>query len=134
MTTTTTLKNIAGALLDCISEHPDDVESLIDGASRVLEGKRLLHHRDAFLEIFESLYNERYGIVRADVVSTGALSASQVSDIESYVKRHTGKDTVDLHTIIDPDIGGGIKITIGNEIIDYSIRSNISKLHHQLTI
>jgi F-type H+-transporting ATPase subunit delta len=63
----------------------------------------------------------------AEVRSAVALSEDQVSRLAASLKQATGKD-VDVRVTIDPSVLGGIVTTIGDTVIDGSVRSRLAQV------
>lgn len=63
----------------------------------------------------------------AEVRSAVALSEEQVSRLAASLKQATGKD-VDVRVTVDPSVLGGIVTTIGDTVIDGSVRSRLAQV------
>ena len=63
----------------------------------------------------------------AEVRSAVALSDDQVSRLAASLKQATGKD-VDVRVTVDPTVLGGIVTTIGDTVIDGSVRSRLAQV------
>jgi len=82
-------------------------------------------------ERFESVLEERGGIVTGEIVSAHELSAAEQKELESNLEKVTGKD-VRLTYRIDSDIIGGIIARIGSTVYDGSVRTQLETLREQL--
>lgn len=63
----------------------------------------------------------------AEVRSAVALSEDQVARLAASLKQATGKD-VDVRVTVDPSVLGGIVTTIGDTVIDGSVRSRLAQV------
>ena len=63
----------------------------------------------------------------AEVRSAMALSEDQVSRLAASLKQATGKD-VDVRVTVDPSVLGGVVTTIGDTVIDGSVRSRLAQV------
>jgi F-type H+-transporting ATPase subunit delta len=63
----------------------------------------------------------------AEVRSAVALSEDQMSRLAASLKQATGKD-VDVRVTVDPSVLGGIVTTIGDTVIDGSVRSRLAQV------
>jgi F-type H+-transporting ATPase subunit delta len=89
---------------------------------------------DAVLEIFEafiSLKDEREGLLRAEVSSPEALSQGQRDEVVRRLSEKYGK-TIILTEKIDPAVIGGFVVTIGDTIIDASVRNQLAQIKKKL--
>src|SRR5206468_1319335 len=67
----------------------------------------------------------------AEVRTTVDLSASQREQLAQAINKATGKK-VELKIIIDPSILGGIVTTIGDTVIDGSVRMRLEQLKNAI--
>ncbi len=76
---------------------------------------------------FETLKNEREGVVDAQIVSAFALDGAQlaglVADLEKRFKRK-----INAQVSIDRDLIGGVRVVIGDEVIDGSVRAKLNAM------
>ena len=67
----------------------------------------------------------------ADVRSAVPLSADQVDRLKAALANATGKN-VDVKVIVDPSVLGGIVATVGDTVIDGSVRTALDQLKSRL--
>jgi F-type H+-transporting ATPase subunit delta len=80
---------------------------------------------------FETLRNEREGVVEAAVVSAFELSAAQLADVVQRLEKKTGRK-VRAKVQLDKELIGGIKVVLGDKVIDGSARGQLSALETAL--
>ena len=80
---------------------------------------------------FEALKNEREGTVEAEVVSAFELDKSQVADLVSRLEKSTGRK-VRARVSVDQALIGGVKVVIGDKVIDGSARAQLAALENAL--
>jgi F-type H+-transporting ATPase subunit delta len=85
----------------------------------------------SYLRAFDGLCNEYLGIVDGVCYSTLPLEASQLKEIEKAVGEKEGLK-VRLVNKIDKSLIGGLKIVIGNRVIDASIQNTLEKMKSSL--
>ncbi|MBI2754471.1 MAG: F0F1 ATP synthase subunit delta [Betaproteobacteria bacterium] len=98
---------------------------------RVLADNRRL---DVLAEIraqYEALKNEREGVVEADIVSAFDLERDQLADLVSRLERKTGRQ-VKARVRVDPSLIGGVKVVLGDKVIDGSARAQLGALESAL--
>jgi F-type H+-transporting ATPase subunit delta len=78
-------------------------------------------------QLFEILKDEREGKVEAEIVSAfpmdDAQKASLVSDLERKFKRK-----VEARVSVDPALIGGVRIAVGDEVIDASVQAKLANM------
>ena len=80
---------------------------------------------------YEALKNEREGVVEAEVQSAFELDAAQVADLVSRLEKRTGRK-VRARVSVDKALIGGVKIVIGDKVIDGSARAQLAALETAL--
>jgi F-type H+-transporting ATPase subunit delta len=77
--------------------------------------------------LFEELKNAREGVVDAQIISAfeleGAQLASLVADLERRFKRR-----INPQVSIDRDLIGGVRVAVGDEVIDASVRGKLNAM------
>ncbi|GAB4325440.1 MAG: F0F1 ATP synthase subunit delta [Candidatus Zixiibacteriota bacterium] len=89
---------------------------------------------DYLLDIIHNysvLLDDHIGVVEARITSAVPLTEHELRDIVDRLERMTRK-TIRHKTVVDPDILGGVVVIVGNEIIDHSVRYDLSRLRDRL--
>jgi len=80
---------------------------------------------------YDRLRNAREGIVSATVSSALPLTADEDAAIRAKVATLTGS-RVDISTVVDPALIGGLTVRIGDRLIDASVRGRLERLREEL--
>jgi F-type H+-transporting ATPase subunit delta len=80
---------------------------------------------------FEVLKNEREGMVEAEVYTAFEMDQAQVADLVSRLEKSTGRK-VKARVSVDKSLIGGVKVVIGDKVIDGSARAQLSALENAL--
>ena len=80
---------------------------------------------------YEVLKNEREGVVEAEVISAFEMDQAQVADLVSWLEKKTGRK-VKARVSVDKALIGGVKIVIGDKVIDGSARAQLAALETAL--
>lgn len=80
---------------------------------------------------FHALRNEREGVVEAEVVSAFELSEAQLADLVQRLEKKTGRK-VKAKVRLDKELIGGIRVVLGDKVIDGSARAQLSALETAL--
>ena len=78
-------------------------------------------------EQFEALKNEREGVLEAEVHSAFELSAAQLDDLAQRLEKKTGRK-VRTKVHVDKDLIAGVRIVLGDKVIDGSARAQLGAL------
>ena len=80
---------------------------------------------------YEVLKNEREGVVEAQVYTAFEMDPAQVADLVSRLEKKTGRK-VRARVSLDTSLIGGVKIVIGDKVIDGSARAQLSALENAM--
>ena len=93
----------------------------------VLASNRRLAALPAIIAAFKAIAAAQRGEVSAKVTSAHPLSDEQVATLKDKLTARQGR-TVMLSAEVDPDLLGGLVVTIGSQRIDASIRTRLNSL------
>ena len=79
------------------------------------------------IRAFAMIAAAQRGEVTAEVASAHALTDEQIATLEQKLRAREGR-TVKLQTRVDPDLLGGLVVTVGSKRIDGSIRTRLNSL------
>jgi F-type H+-transporting ATPase subunit delta len=96
----------------------------------LLENARI-HKFDDVLEAYREVLDQRRGILRASVYSPRELNTSVRRKLDRAVSDWTGKK-VKMNYHLDESLIGGVKVQIGSEIFDGSIRTQLDEIQRRL--
>jgi F-type H+-transporting ATPase subunit delta len=80
---------------------------------------------------FEALKNEREGVLEAEVHSAFELSQAQLAELSQRLEKKTGHK-VRTTIRIDKDLIAGVRIVLGDKVIDGSARAQLGALEAAL--
>lgn len=81
---------------------------------------------------FERLVDAAEGRVRAEVVAASPLSAAATERLRQALQARTGR-RVELDVRVEPDLIGGVVAVVGALRFDGSLRTQLRRLHANLT-
>ena len=93
----------------------------------VLAQNRRLNQLPKVIAAFRAIAAAQRGEVTAEVTSAHALTDTQLADLKTRLTAREGR-TVKLSTKVEPDLLGGLVVTIGSKRIDASIRTRLNSL------
>lgn len=104
-----------------------DLSPLTTNFLGVLAANRRLSKLPAIISAFKAIAAAQRGEVSATVTSAHPLSDEQLAVLKSKLTAREGR-TVMLSAKVDPDLLGGLVVTIGSQRIDASIRTRLNSL------
>ncbi len=119
---------VAGMFIAILSGKMNaDADNLV----RVLAENGRLELLPQIREQFEALKNEREGVMEAQVQSAFALSDAQVADLVSRLEKKFGRK-VKATVTVDKELIGGVRLLLGDKVIDGSARAQLGALENAL--
>jgi len=76
---------------------------------------------------FEALKNEREGVVDAQIISAFALDDAQLAGLVADLERRF-KRKINPQVSIDGALIGGVRVVVGDEVIDGSVRAKLNAM------
>jgi len=135
------IKNVLGTSAFEVDEKSRVVSDISEKAGFLNETKNFLI-LSAEMEKFSGLLSKQDEIIRrleqsagklkAEIISAGSLSETDLNRIKDSLFKATGKD-VELKVNIDPSIIGGLVTIIGDKVFDNSVKTQLEKIQGVLT-
>ncbi len=103
----------------------------IDDELRNLFSMLVDNHRDVLIDSiatqFDELKHEHERVVRAHITSAQPLTDPQRADIVGALERRYGKK-VEAELDVDPQLLGGARVQVGDEVIHASVRDALAQM------
>lgn len=81
--------------------------------------------------LFEALKNDADGVAKARIDSAFPLSDAQTTELTAALERRFGRK-IEATVNVDPALGGGARITVGDTVIDGTIEAQLAAMATQL--
>lgn len=78
-------------------------------------------------EMFEQLKTRHDGVLDAKVTSAFAMSDAQLKDLVANLEARF-KRKIEAKVSIDPELIGGVKVEVGDEVLDASVRAKLEAM------
>jgi F-type H+-transporting ATPase subunit delta len=119
---------VAGLFLSILAgKLPADGENFV----RVLAENGRLDVLAEIRALFEALKNAREGVVEAEVISAFDMDQGQLAELVARLEKHTGRK-VRARVSVDKALIGGVKVVLGDKVIDGSARAQLAALENAL--
>ncbi|MEN3363823.1 MAG: F-type H+-transporting ATPase subunit delta [Burkholderiales bacterium] len=82
-------------------------------------------------EQFHELKNAQEGAADAEITSAFEISDAQVKDLVATLEKKFGRK-LNPSVTVDPSLIGGVRVAVGDEVLDTSVRAKLQKMHTAL--
>jgi F-type H+-transporting ATPase subunit delta len=97
----------------------------------VLNDKERLGHLEAIAAAYDHLVQDAFGRVEVDLFTPSLLGDEQMEQIKQRVRDALGREPV-LHRYAEPEMLGGLKLRIGDQLIDGSVATRLRRMRSTL--
>jgi len=80
---------------------------------------------------FQALKNAQLGAADAEIASAFALTDAQVATLVGTLEQKFGRKLNPTVTV-DPSLIGGVRVLVGDEVLDTSVRAKLQQMHAAL--
>jgi F-type H+-transporting ATPase subunit delta len=116
---------VADALVSLVkSPMPPEAKNFIN----VLIENRRVSLLPEIAEQFHVLKNAQEGAADADISSAFDISGAQVAQLVSTLEKKFGRKLNPTVTV-DPTLIGGVRVVVGDEVLDTSVRARLQQMH-----
>jgi F-type H+-transporting ATPase subunit delta len=97
----------------------------------VLNDRKRLKHLEPISEAFGHLVQESFGRVEVDVFTAAPLEPGQQERLTARIREALGREPV-VHAYVDKSLLGGIRLRVGDQLIDGSVVTSLRRLRQTL--
>ncbi|GAB3630486.1 ATP synthase F0F1 subunit delta [Pandoraea terrae] len=83
-------------------------------------------------EQFEALKNANAGSADAQIESAFPITDAQLPELVAALERKFGRK-LNANVTVDPSLIGGVRVVVGDEVLDTSVRARLSAMQTSLT-
>jgi F-type H+-transporting ATPase subunit delta len=119
-------------------EKKDGVRRILsDADERLVNFLELLAERHRMPVLFrirqslDAMWADENKLLPVTVTSAVELDAGLVSDIGERIQEQTGR-RVELASTVDPEVLGGLRVQVGNMVLDATVRNRLERLRKQV--
>ncbi len=81
---------------------------------------------------FQALVDARSGTSQAVIESAFPIDASQLAEVTSAMEKRFGRK-LEARVVVQPELIGGVRVIVGDEVLDTSIRARLEQMKAALT-
>lgn len=98
---------------------------------QILNQKGRLSHLPSIAAAYDQLVQQKFGRIEVDVYTASPISTDELRLIRERLHKAIGKEPI-VHPYTDESMIGGVRIQIGDKLIDGSLSTRLRKLRDQL--
>lgn len=98
---------------------------------KVLNEKNRLSHLIPIVEALDEMVQAKLGRVEVDLYTAQPIDSGELAKIKAQLNATLGKEAV-VHPYTDPTMIGGVRLQIGDTLIDASLQTRLRKMRDQL--
>lgn len=99
---------------------------------RVVIENRRLSALPEMADQFRALNNRQSGVFDAEVFSAFPLADSDLQDLLPSLEKRFGR-RLNLNVILDASLIGGVRVVVGDEVLDTSVKARLEQMKAALT-
>ncbi len=81
---------------------------------------------------FQSLVDAQSGVSQATIESAFELDDAQVAEVKSVMEKRFGRK-LETSVVVVPELIGGVRVVVGDEVLDTSIRARLEQMKAALS-
>ncbi len=129
----TSIKNIASAIYESSKDKDEkDLNVIIERIVILLDKKRMLGETDKILSALEKIIDDKNKIIRVRLTSCRKTSEKLKEEVDKFIRKKYEAKEIKLTTIENSKLLGGIKLEIGDEVLDATLLNKVHKLQTYL--
>ncbi len=122
-------KQYAQALYELTKDKPESEVSVVsEKFIRNLKQSGILNKIEEIIQYFKEIYNKENSIIEAKIFTGRELSKEIVDNIKNVLMKKYDAEKIETKVKVDKSLRGGIKIIVGEDVIDNSVLGRLQKL------
>ena len=81
---------------------------------------------------FQALVNTRSGVSDAVVYSAYPIDSAQLGDVVASLEKRFGRK-LNASVVVEPELIGGVRVVVGDEVLDTSVKARLEQMKAALT-
>ncbi len=106
--------------------------AISNSAKFLLRHKLNSKRRDIVFHKLHEIQNKESKIVEAKIFSKNKLSHKSIQEIKEFLEKRYKAETIELEEGVDEGLIGGMKIQVGDDIIDATLSNQLDQLQKHL--
>jgi F-type H+-transporting ATPase subunit delta len=124
------MKDRAGSLERIFKGRVDDLTYQF---LQILNRKGRLQHLAGITAAFDSLVQAKFGRIEVDVITAESIPPDALNSLRQRLATALKKEVI-AHPYVDPSMIGGVKLKIGDQLVDGSIATQLRRIRDRLEV
>lgn len=116
------------------SARKSEIALIAQACVKLLEKQRMLHRGSAIFQELEEIIDREEKRAVVTVRSARDLSSEEKKKISATLKERYGVSAVELRTLVEPGLLGGLEVSWNWKKIDNTIRGRLFRIQEQITV
>ncbi|MBP6908489.1 MAG: F0F1 ATP synthase subunit delta [Candidatus Pacebacteria bacterium] len=126
-------QHIAQAIYEATEDkHGKELDVLLEHATQFISSRHLMSKSQDILRELENIIDTKNQTVRVKIESATPLTKKTLEELENTLQKRYDVKHVILEYTENKDHIGGIKITVGEEVIDLTLKNTLNQLENYL--
>lgn len=126
-------KNIAEAIYSATKDKSGSaLEHTLQHSAEFLRNKRMLGKSSEVLNALQNIFEKKEGIVRMKVTTAKRIESPEREEIENGIKEKYKAQDVISEFFEKPELLGGMRVEVGDEITDTTYKNKLRQLENFL--
>lgn len=126
-------KNIAEAIYGAtVSKSGNDLAQVLRRSAEMLHNKRMLGKSSEVLSALQNIFDKKTGTIRMKVITAKSMGQERKKKLENEIKDKYKADKVVSEFFEKEELLGGIRIEVGDEVLDTTYRNKLHQLENFL--
>ena len=118
---------------DMVAQVFQGVHPYLMNTLKVIATQRNFRMLPEIYRAFEESYYAFHGLADAYVESAASLSDEELEQVKRALLDRTGLKDLNLHSTVNPELIGGVRVKIGTKVYDGSIQNDLNQLVKQFS-
>ena len=105
-----------------------ELAEVLGRSAEVLRKKHLLNKSKEVLAALQNIIEKKTGVVRAKVTTAKSLTSGERKTIENEIKEKYKGQNVIGEFLEKPELLGGMRVEVGDEVLDTTYRNQLYRL------
>lgn len=123
-----------GALFELVAGSlPQAIPAFAGNLLRVLIENGRLAALPEIARQFRLLKNESEGVADAQIESAFPMSEAEVASLVAALGKKFPGITLKPQVVVEPALVGGVRVTVGDQVLDGTVKARLAQMHAALT-